>query len=113
MSDPSGTSSLERQLGEVVGTMRMTVNAVESLRESVEKLAERSAFRADLDAARHEWSDRFERERSERKEEQVSDRAKFSELQRRVYIASGALAALAFIANQLPNIIRLIGLIGQ
>lgn len=55
MSDGVGSgqsSNIERQLGEVVGTVRMAVAAIETMRDTVERLAERAAFRADLEALR-------------------------------------------------------------
>lgn len=52
MHEGDGSVSIERQLGDVVGTVRMAVAAIETLRETVEKLAERAAFRADLEAVK-------------------------------------------------------------
>ncbi len=49
--------SIERQLGEVVGTLRMTVAGMESLKESVERLTERAAFRGDVEALRAEQTE--------------------------------------------------------
>lgn len=52
INDPGTAAGIERQLGEVVGTVRMTVTAIESLRQSIERLAEKSAFKGDLDQTR-------------------------------------------------------------
>jgi hypothetical protein len=54
LNNPTTASSIERQLGEVVGTVRMTVAAIDNLRISVERLTERAAFRSDVDAVRDE-----------------------------------------------------------
>jgi hypothetical protein len=46
------SSSTEHQLGEIVGTLRMTVTAVENLRVTVERLANTAVLKVDLDGHR-------------------------------------------------------------
>jgi type VI protein secretion system component VasF len=92
--DP-GQVSIERQLGDVVGTVRMAVSAIEALRETVERLAERAAFRADLEALRSEM--RREMEDLEVQLQRQSSSA--SHVQKWVWMAMGGLAVITFIVN--------------
>jgi hypothetical protein len=99
--DP-GQVSIERQLGDVVGTVRMAVSAIEALRETVERLAERAAFRADLEALRTE----MHREVEELATELQRQRSSNNQVQRWVWMAMGGLAVVTFIFNVLRPALR-------
>jgi Flp pilus assembly protein TadB len=91
----SGQVSIERQLGDVVGTVRMAVSAIEALRETVERLAERAAFRADLEALRGE----MHRQMEDLENELQRQRGSASQVQKWVWMAMGGLAVITFIVN--------------
>ena len=100
--DP-GQVSIERQLGDVVGTVRMAVSAIEALRETVERLAERAAFRADLEALRSE----MHRQVEDLESEVERQRSSAGQVQKWVWMAMGGLAVVTFIFNVLRPAIRL------
>lgn len=98
--------SIERQLGDVVGTVRMAVSAIDTLRETVERLAERAAFRSDLEAVKGDLHRQIEDAKSEAErnkmvmsQELERQRSSFSSIQRWVWMAMGGLAVISFTLN--------------
>lgn len=106
-------SKLELQLGEMIGTVKMTVNSIETLRISIERLAERAAFKGDVDSLRIEMVDRLARisaqiERDDANahqsvldlERDFSDLSeKVTTLQKIVYVGTGVILVLGFLSK--------------
>jgi len=95
MTDPVTAASIDRQLGEMVGTVRMTVTAMENLRLSVERLTERAAFKGDLEMVRAELSKELEAARTELKAELKSEKVKIDGLQKWMWLCMGGSTVLA------------------
>jgi FtsZ-binding cell division protein ZapB len=96
-----GVPNIERQLGDVVGTVRMAVAAIETLRETVERLAERAAFKADLEGMKSEYHRRIEDVNRANQELEK----KHAITQRWMWMSMGVLAAFIFAANFLKPVI--------
>jgi len=104
IGDHTTAASIERQLGEMVGTVKMTVTAVDNLRQSVERLVERAAFKGDLDSLRREIATDLDGLKAEIK----AEREKIGGLQRTVWLASGG----AFVIGLLLKFVDFAKIIG-
>lgn len=86
--------AIRRELGEVVGTLKMTVATVDKLTESVERLVERAAFKADLEALKGELHDMAAKDRIDSIKEIDSLKSKVAGLQKWMWMGMGALATI-------------------
>ena len=82
-----------QQLGEVIGTLRMTVEGLKETRASIEKLAERAAFKADLEQMQRDLLEKIE----DLGEAVAGANAKASQVQRMMWMGTGAFALLTFL----------------
>lgn len=106
MSDTNADANMRRELGEVVGTLKMTVNAVdqlregvEHLRESVQRVVERAAFKSDLEAVRSEFIKEIDDLRLEGVKANEATNTKIAVLQKWMWMGMGALAAIGAIGR--------------
>lgn len=98
LSDAGTNAGIERQLGEVVGTLRATVQGLDHVRQSLERLGERAAFKGDLEALRTELTNSL-----------AAEKRKIEELRSFMIATSIKLSmAAAFLALVIPLILRAI-----
>lgn len=97
---------VRRELGEVVGTLRMTVNAVdqlretvEHLRESVQRVVERAAFKSDLESLRSDTERQFEASRTDVLKALEGANKKLATLEKWMWTMGGIIVALGFIGR--------------
>lgn len=106
MSDNPAQAPSSRELGEVIGTLKMTVVAVENLRETVDRLVQRAAFKSDIEQLRADQSEQLgdlrvqlREEMDELKAEGDAIKDRISALQRLVWIGTGILLTVSFIGR--------------
>jgi len=104
---PAGVSGIERQLGEVVGTLRATVHGLETLRLSVERLTERAAFKGDLDGLRAELLAQIDEMKDELRGEISGEKKKVDVIRIWIATAAGVGVAIAFILKFMDFGLRL------
>lgn len=111
-----GLSKLELQLGEMIGTVKMTVGAIETLRQTVERLTERAAFKNDLDAVQVDIQRRLDKTDDDVRENKVklseeikSLSDKISGLQRWMWICIGAATVLGILLRNADLISKVFG----
>jgi hypothetical protein len=91
------TAGIERQLGEVIGTLKATVQGLETLRLSVERLTERAAFKGDLDSMRVEILSQITKMRVELENEIAGEKKKMDAMRLWIATATGVGIAVGFI----------------
>lgn len=97
MSDSVSRGSVEQQLGEVVGTVKMLTTTVDNLRQSIEKLTERAAFKSDVEAVKLELTQEFDQKIDDLQNELDKEKTKVSKLQTIMYMVWGGSAVLGFL----------------
>jgi hypothetical protein len=85
LTDRLSGPRIEQQLGEVVGTLRATVKSLEGLRITVDRLAERMAYKDDLERLRGD----MQRELDGLKRESGQEKAKVDSLRQMIWLFTG------------------------
>lgn len=104
MSDdrmPGTQDQVTHQLGEVAGILRMTVVGLENVRQSVERLTERAAFKADVEALRHDMEREIGAINAGREKDKTDINKLVNELQRWMWVCVGGASIVAVILGMI------------